>query len=108
METLPYQIRTKTGGVYDFEFPLHRETGNPQMVGRLVSEMLDVIDRELTAQNEASNGDVLQAIAMTMACRARMIHAKSGTVHSLCRSLLETALDAAGTAADSSPPTGHA
>jgi hypothetical protein len=108
METLPYRIRTKTGGVYDFDFPLHRETGNPQMVGRLVSQMLDAVDRELAEQNEASNGDVLQAIAMAMACRARMIHAKSGTVEGLCRSLLDTALGAAVAAADSSLPTGHA
>ena len=108
MEKLPYRVRTKTGSVYDFEFPLHGETGNPGMVGRLVSGLLDVVDRELATPGDASNGDVLQAIAMAMACRARMIHAEPGTVGDLCRTLLATALDAAGKAGDGSPATGHA
>ncbi len=108
MEKLPYRVRTRTGGVYDFEFPLHAETGNPEMVGRLVSRLLDVIDKELALPGDASNGDVLQAIAMAMACRARMIHAEPGMVGDLCRTLLATALDAAGKAGDSSPVTGHA
>ena len=106
MANLSYQARTQTGDIFEFEFPLHADTGSVKRVGDLVSVILSTIDQDIKHEGETSNGDVLQAIAMAMAVRARMIHASPDLISKLSRQLLEDALGAATTAERQSPPAG--
>lgn len=94
MKKLPYRARTATGDTFDVEFPLHSETGDSIKVGQLISVLLETIDGEMAITGETSNGDVLQAVAMTLAIRAAIIHAPLETSASLTKDLVSTALDA--------------
>ena len=108
MKILPYLATTSTGDSFDIEFPLSPDTNDAVRVHQLISEMLLTLDRSLAVGGPTSNGDVLQAIAMAMSIRARMIHAPTETSSRLAMELLATALDAAGSAPRLSPATGHA
>mgnify|MGYP003328706162 CR=1 FL=1 len=44
MKHLPYQAKTATGDIFDIEFPLHIETGDPINVEQLISVLLKTID----------------------------------------------------------------
>lgn len=108
MKKLPYRAQTRTGDTFDIEFPLHTETGDAVKIGQLVSVVLDAIDKHIAVAGETSNGDVLQAVAMAMAIRARMIHAPHATTENLSKDLLRTALDAVAASARQGPQAGHA
>ena len=108
MKILPYRARTASGEVFDISFPLHAETGDPVRVSQLISVLLNAIDRDIAIAGPASNGDVLQALAMSMALRAEMIHADSAITGKLSLDLLRCALEATAGAKRQSPPIGHA
>ena len=75
MKQLPYQARTATGDTFDISFPLHSDTGDPIKVEQLITVILKAIDDEIAITGPTSNGDILQAIAMTLAIRSGMIAA---------------------------------
>jgi len=77
-------------------------------VQQLVDLVLDAIDRDIAVVGETSNGDVLQAIAMALSIRGRMIHASPEVVETLCVDLVDTALKAASDADRQNPTVGHA
>ena len=108
MPALPYQARTATGDIFDIDFPLHPETGDPVRVAQLIAGMLAAIDKDMAVLGEASNGDVLQAAAMALAIRARMIHAPEALTRNLVADLVSTALDAAHRAERRAPTAGNA
>ncbi len=108
MKRLPFRATTATGDVFEIDFPLDPGTGDAVRIHQLVTEMLQSIDRSLSLGDPVSNGDVLQAMAMAMAVRARMIHAPAATSGRLAIDLLSTALAAAATATRQTPTTGHA
>ena len=108
MKTLPYRVETGTGDIFDIEFPLHEETGDPVRVSQLVSQLLTTLDRDLALFTDTSNGDVLQAVSMVLAIRARMVHADGDTASHLASQLLSTALGAVADAPRQVPQTGHA
>ena len=105
---MPYRARTATGDSFDIDFPLHAETGSAMRVEQLVTAVLQTIARELAVGGETSNGDVLQALAMSMAIRARMIHADMASLDRLSKELLHDALEAAAAAERQAPPSGRA
>lgn len=107
-KTLPYQVRTGTGDQFEFEFPLHPDTREVVRVSQLLTVILAAIDRDIAAMGETSNGDVLQAAAMALAIRARMIHAPHETVEGLTRGLLRNALNAVADSERVTPRIGHA
>ena len=108
MKTLPYRVETGTGDIFDIEFPLHEKTGDPVRVSQLVSQLLTTLDRDLALFTDTSNGDVLQAVSMVLAIRARMVHADGDTTSHLALQLLSTALGAVADAHRQVPQTGHA
>ncbi|MCC5870934.1 MAG: hypothetical protein JJU22_00915 [Gammaproteobacteria bacterium] len=91
---LPFRATTASGNTFDFEFPLHADTANPAQVSNLISALLQTLDREIQIQGEVGNGDLLQALAMTLAVRVRMLGARSASVDEMVEQLLGTALDA--------------
>ncbi len=108
MKKLPYRARTATGDSFEIDFPLHPETRDAVRVEQLLSTVLDAIDKDITLAGDTSNGDVLQAVAMAMAIRSRMIHAPEAAVERLSVQLLQTALAAAHEAVHHTPQVGHA
>ena len=108
MKKLPYRARTATGDSFDIEFPLHPETRDAVRVEQLLSAILDAIDKDIGLTGDTSNGDVMQAAAMAMAIRARMIQAPPAAVEALSLQLLQTALAAVEDAVHHSPQVGHA
>lgn len=108
MKRLPYQAKTASGDIFDIDFPLHEDTGDPVRVGQLVSALLATLDREIGLGGEVSNGDVLQAVAMALAVRSGMIHAPYETTAPLARSLVEAALEAVAESTHRPNPAGHA
>jgi hypothetical protein len=93
-QRLPYRAKTSSGNQFDFEFPLHPETDSPVNVSNLLSAILEALDREIGRIGDAGNGDVLQAIAMALAVRTRMLAASAATLDPLVKGLLEAALAA--------------
>lgn len=108
MSTLPYSTVTAGGDRFEIDFDLHPQTVSPMRVEQLVTTILRAIERDIGIAGETSNGDVLQAMAMATAIRARMIHAPPETTGRIARDLVEAALRSAGRAAHKTPPTGSA
>lgn len=108
MPTLPYRVETATGDVLDITFPLHSETVDPVRVDQMLSAILDAIDKDIKVCGETGNGDVIQALAMALAVRARMIHAPEDVTATLAKVLLETASNAASSAERAEPKSGNA
>ena len=106
--TLPHRLETQTGEVIEFDFGLHPDTGSAVRVSQLLSAVLETLDREMRVLGETSNGDVLQALSMALAARARMIHAPVRQTSDLARTLVETALEGAGSAETDGGRAGHA
>lgn len=108
MKHLPYRVNTATGDVFDVEFPLHPDTGSAVRVSGLLSALLETVERDIAVAGATSNGDALQAMAMALAVRARIIHASPEASTRLARSLVDSALGAMSES-DRQPPTvGHA
>ncbi len=108
MKSLPYRATTGTGDQFDIEFMLHPDTDSVVRVNQIITLVLEAINRDVTSMGETSNGDVLQALAMALAIRARMIHAPHEAVADLTRNLVQSALDAVADAERKSPLIGHA
>lgn len=108
MKSLPFKATTRSGSVYDIEFPLHQDTGSAVTVSQTISATLDAISQLISLHDEVSNGDVLQGVAMALAIRAAMIEAPNAVTASLTRELVESALAAVDEADQHHPVSGHA
>ena len=107
-KTLPYTVETATGDSFRIDFPLHAETGSGVRVNQMLTAILAALDRDIRlGGEETSNGDVLQALAMALAVRARMIHAPSEVTDELALDLLRRALHAAKAAERGGAEPGH-
>ena len=104
---LPYTAKTATGDVFDIVFELHPETEDPVKVHQLLSAILSQIDTELSVLGPSSNGDVLQAMAMALAIRARMINAAPEQLSQIALDLAADSLQACIKAERQRPPVGH-
>jgi hypothetical protein len=95
MSTLTYSALTSSGRAFDIEFPLHPETRSQEAVSAMLTGLLESLSKTVEERKDVSDGDVLQALAMTLAIRARMIDAAPETLRSLVGELFETAFEAA-------------
>ena len=100
MKKLPYTAITASGTKISFRFPLHPLTESEQQVADLVTGLLGAIDGVIGEQNSVSDGDIMQALAMSLAIRTRMVEAANGPVHRLARELAATSLGAQSHASD--------
>jgi len=91
---LVYSIWSEDGRNVTFSFPLHPHTGSPGQVGDILDVVLDALDREVNAMG-ATNGDVLQALSMALACRAAVMEGSVDTNTALADDLAQEALAAA-------------
>jgi hypothetical protein len=95
METLEFTAVTASGHAYDIAFPLHPQTRSAQGVSDLLTALLEAISRTAEARRDISDGDVLQALAMGLAIRARMIDVRPETLAPLVEQLFQEAFAAA-------------
>ena len=86
-ESPTFHCEYETGDQFEIEFPLHPETVDPIKVSQLASAILQQMSNEFKICGEMSNGDVLQALSMVLAIRARMIHAPEDTIHEIASGL---------------------
>lgn len=91
---LPYRATTASGNQFDFDFPLHPETGSAVHVANLLDAVLATLDREIRQLGPVSNGDVLQAVAMALAVRTRILPGDPARMGGLSAHLLAEALAA--------------
>ncbi len=104
---LPYRATTSSGNQFDFKFPLHAETAAPVTVANLLSAVLEALDREIGLIGQVGNGDVLQALAMALTVRTRMLPGDAVQLETLVRELVQSAMAAPVTpAASNLPPAG--
>ena len=97
-QRMPYRATTSSGNQFEFDFELHPETVQPVHVSNLLTALLEALDREIGILGRVGNGDVLQALAMALAVRTRMLAGGSEQVDALVRELLATALRSASQA----------
>ncbi|MEQ8322914.1 MAG: hypothetical protein RH946_21795 [Rhodospirillales bacterium] len=108
MPHLPYRVETATGDVLDITFPLHAETASVVRVDQILTAVLETIDKDIQVCGETANGDVLQALAMALSVRARMIHAPADVTANLARMLVDRTSKAASDATRAEPESGNA
>ena len=108
MKKLPYTVTSATGDVIQIEFPLDTETIDAVRVSQLVTSFLQTIEDDVSLAGHINNGDLLQAIAMTLAIRTGMIHTAPAQAAQIAEDLLHTALGAITNANWQSGPAGHA
>ncbi len=93
---LDFTAVTSGGQAFDIKFPLHAETRSGETVANLVSALLETISRATEEEaSKLSDGDILQALAMTLAVRARIHDPQLQLTRVLAHELTETAMDAA-------------
>ena len=104
---LPYRATTASGNQFEFEFPLHAETGSAVHVANLLDALLATLDREIGQLGAVSNGDVLQSIAMALAVRTRILPGDPAQLANLAAELLAGALSGAVQPAAGNLPPGQ-
>ena len=107
MDFLPYAVTTDTGDTFDIEFPLSAHTEDRVLVHQLLTTLMNALASDLKVLGETSNGDILQAVSMALAIRARMVHAQEPTMRGIVGDLTNTALQACYDADRKSEPAGH-
>ncbi|MFU8895415.1 MAG: hypothetical protein ACNA8J_03415 [Gammaproteobacteria bacterium] len=101
---LPYRATTSTGNQFEFDFPLHPETVSAVNVFNLINVLLATLDREIHQTGPMSNSDVLQALALTLAIRTRILPGDPVQLARLAASLLNEGLVAPVTGAEGNLP----
>lgn len=94
-ENLEFTAITASGTAYAIHFPLHPETRSAEGVSLLMTRLLDCISQVVDTRRDLSDGDVLQALAMTLAIRARITSNRAEAVASLVETLFRDAHAAA-------------
>ena len=61
----------------------------------MITALLEALSHEVEGRQDVSDGDVLQALAMTLAVRARMVDADAHSTRALVNDLVEAAHRAA-------------
>ena len=93
---------------YETTLELHDSKGKKATLKKR-EKVRYIQDNMIAYQDQAwGNGDILQAVAMTMAIRAGIIHAPHETIERLSKQLLQTALDAVAASTRHAPQVGHA
>ena len=64
-------------------------------VSEMITGLLETLSHQVEARQDVSDGDVLQALAMTLAVRARMVDADADSTLALVNELVEAAYRAA-------------
>ena len=105
MKSIPYKVTTATGNQFDFQFALHPQTESAVNVSNLLTSVLDTVAREVKLLEPVGNGDVLQALAMALAVRVRMLDGNPAMLDQLAGELLQAALQSPAEPLEGNVPT---
>jgi hypothetical protein len=94
MKNISYTVVTENAQALDIEFPLHPQTQSEAAITDMVTDLLGTLSNYVVTNRKLSDGDLLQALAMTLAVRARMVKDDPDMVDKLSHELLESALQA--------------
>lgn len=94
-ETLSFTAVTSGGVAYDVEFPLHPLTRSTEGVSDLLTSLLETISRHVEMHRDLSDGDLLQALCLALAVRARMVGATPESTRGLVVEIFDAAYQAA-------------
>ncbi len=95
MKTLLFTALTSGGRAFDVNFPLHPQTRSAEAVSEMITALLETLSHQVEGRQNVSDGDVLQALAMTLAVRARMVDVDARSTLALINELVEAAHRAA-------------
>ena len=90
---LPYSITTATLTKINFFFELSEDTKSPISVHQLFDLILTNINKETKITN-LSNGDIIQALAMALAVRMKMVAANEKVVEKIVIDCVSKAINA--------------
>ena len=79
MDYLPYTVTTDTGDKFKSN-SLSPHTEDRVRIHQLLTTIMNALASDLKVLGETSNGDILQAVSMALAIRARMVHAPESTM----------------------------
>jgi len=91
--TLAFTATTSSGDVLEFRLPLHPHTASAEHVGRLIEEILERVSQVVEGPESMSDGDVLQALTLSLAVRLRVAGIAPDTARQLVEDLANLALD---------------
>ena len=94
MPSLDYTAVTNSGEAFDIRFPLHDETRSTDAVATMLSAVLEALSREVEGDGNISDGDVLQALAMALSVRARLVDVPPAVSLRLMHELVDNAFAA--------------
>lgn len=94
-QILQFIAVTSGGRAFDIDFPLHPQTQSAPAVSDLVTRLLETISAHAEGRADVSDGDILQALAMTSAIRGRMLEGDQSQTGDLNRQLYDWAWEAA-------------
>ena len=89
MDLLCFTTISSTGVSKEIEFPLHPETGSPEVVSKIATEILSTISDCVKELNDCKDGDILQALSMVLAIRSRMVDIEQNNSIKLLKQLIE-------------------
>ena len=107
MSKLPYKVTTANGKIYLVDFELHPETASAVHVNHLLTSILDALDHEIGVLGDAATGDVLQALAMAIATRTRIVPNQSAALDESVLELVDNSLNAEFKSGDDGAPPGE-
>ncbi len=94
MKTLLFTALTSGGQAFEVNFPLHPQTRSAEGVSEMITGLLETLSHHVETAGSVSDGDVLQALAMTLAVRARMVNATPESTLALIHDLIDEAYQA--------------
>jgi len=97
-QVLQFVAVTSGGRAFDIDFPLHPQTQSALGVSDLVTRLLGAISDHAEGRADVSDGDILQALAMTSAIRGRMLDGDQSEIAELNRLLYNQAWEAVSAA----------
>ncbi|MEM7401970.1 MAG: hypothetical protein AAF304_08490 [Pseudomonadota bacterium] len=88
MDLLCFTTITSLGVSKEIEFPLHPETQSPEVISKIVTELLNTISECVSKVEDCKDGDILQALSMVLAIRSRMVDIDPNNSNQLLQQLV--------------------
>ena len=92
-DRLAFTATTSSGEVLEFQLPLHPHTSSADHVGTLIEAVLECVSQVVEGPENISDGDVLQALTLSLAVRLRVAGIAPATSRELVEQLANLALE---------------
>ena len=103
---LPYKAITSSKKEINFNFRLDENTASPLVINEIVNLLLSKISNEINIY-QPSNGDIIQALCMTLVIRCKIIDYDINKIEKIVDKTLKSAFKDAKKAQVSEPTSGN-